>query len=129
MSRIVNPGAGDIADRLSILALKILFGTAAGKDVSHWEKERSQLLPKTAKSFSAEHWLDLAAVNAALIHADEDLRAIRIKANNNPVSDYRPLVEAGQLAFRIQELRDRRTELIELINASVGDDRGSENHN
>jgi hypothetical protein len=131
MSRLANPGAGDLADRLTILALKILLGGQAGKDTAHWETERSQLLPKV-KSITAapEHWLELAAVNAALWHAEDDLRALRFRPEPARAQwagfgvDFKS--EVVELAFRIQALNDRRAELISLININAGDDRGDE---
>ena len=137
MSRLANPGAGDITDRLTVLALKILFGGAAGKDTSYWEKERSQLLPKlpSAGAF-LEHVFSLAAVNAALWHAEDDMRALRAQAATWRTIDSTGLTgredvtrrhqAAGELGFRIQELNDRRAELISLINSAAGDERGEE---
>jgi hypothetical protein len=44
VSRLTNPGLGDICDRLTILALKILHGVEGGRETQHWESERASLL-------------------------------------------------------------------------------------
>src|SRR3990172_455729 len=70
MSRLINPGLGDYTDRLTILALKILFGEAGGKDVAHFRTEQTILLTKIRSRETAGAWLaatfELAAVNAIL---------------------------------------------------------------
>jgi hypothetical protein len=124
--RLINYGAGEIADRLTILKLKILFGKAAGRDVSHFEREQSQLLPKMTLSLTSkvfEATVELAAVNSALWHAEDDLRALRPKADPPP---WDPVKAAEQLAFRIQALNDRRAELVALINTNTGEQLGDE---
>ena len=131
MSRLINPGPGDLSDRLSILALKILFGTEAAKDTKHWETERTVLLSKIRALTLNGAWFDayteLAAVNAALWHAEDDLREIR---NGPAFIGMRPVSElsetVAELAFRIQVLNDRRADLIGRINKDAGDDRGEE---
>jgi len=118
MGRIVNVGLGEVCDRLSILALKILFGELKGVDISHFQRERAALLPKLSATSAGrwtEHYVDLAAVNAALWQAEDDLRLLR--------ADARPTAMelAAQIAFRIQAWNDRRAELVQQINALVGD--------
>ena len=123
--KLVNFGVGEISDRLSILALKILFGQEAGKDVSHFEKEWAVLLTQiTARTLNArcfEDVLKLAAVNAAIWHAEDDLRQMRTDGGGVGIFE-----DAGHLGFRLQELNDRRAELIEAINKEAGDHIGAE---
>jgi len=127
--RLINPGAGEVADRFTVVALKILFGEAAGKDVGHFRNEQVVLLTKL-NSREVGPWLgqlvELSAVNAALWHAEDDLRAYRpldaIPATNT-IEFYRAVV---QLAFRIQELNDHRARLVGEINKAAGDDTGRE---
>lgn len=124
--RLVNPGTGEISDRLTILALKIRAGGDAGKDVTHFEVERAALLTKIhARTLNAQ-WFDafveLGAVNAFLWQAEDDLRGHR--ANLTPVDakeGIRIYHTVAHLAVRIQELNDRRAALIEQINKEAGD--------
>lgn len=135
--RLKNYGAGEVSDRLSILALKRLFGTEAGKDVKHFEAEGAVLLSEirtrtlNGKWFTA--YTDLAAVNAALWHAEDDLRSWREKYKDQTPIDKGTAIynwmEVGKLAFRIQFLNDRRAELIGLINHDAGDVLGDEKIN
>ena len=124
MARLINFGAGEVCDRLSILALKILYGRETSKDVTHFENERSVLLTKISSSQLSGRWFtcytELAAVNAAIWQSEDTLRGYaRNAANTNPES-------VAAIAYRLQQLNDRRAELIELINKEVGDHLGSE---
>lgn len=120
--RLVNIGPGEIVDRLTILALKILYGGQQGKDVAHFETERNALLVQLrGRELNAgwfEQVLGLAAVNAALWQAEDKLRDLRTGASNAEA--------VAALAFRIQELNDERARLIETINKATGDHKGSE---
>jgi hypothetical protein len=128
----VNYGAGEITDRLTILSLKMLHGKAAGKPIDHFGRERDVLLTqiraRTLNGAWAEQLFDLAAVNAALWTAEDHLRIAR--ARFAPPQDARlndgDVEDVCQLAFRIQELNDRRAELITLINANTGEKDGEE---
>lgn len=123
MGKLVNYGAGEISDRLTVLALKILFGTEAGKDVSHFRNEQTVLLTQIHARTLNGVWFDaytgLAAVNAALWHAEDDLRAMR--RSGTPNTD-----DIAVLAFRIQSLNDQRAALIARINSDAGDTVGTE---
>lgn len=124
--RLVNIGAGEMADRLSILALKIAHGEDVGKDTSHFRTERNAILVQfrsAATDAGLEHLFDLAAVNAMLWHAEDDMR------------EYRRLFAAGcgndfpgicACAFRIQSLNDQRAELVWTLNKLAGTDLGKE---
>lgn len=128
--RLKNYGAGEVSDRLSILALKRLFGTEAGKDVKHFEAEHAVLLSEIRTRTLNGKWFDaytqLAAVNAALWHAEDDLRSLRTE---DPPVNLIGWQAAGELAFRIQGLNDRRAELVRLINHDAGDAIGEEKIN
>lgn len=125
--RLVDPGIGEISDRLSILSLKILFGKQDGRPVEHFQKEQASLFAKVGARTLNGAWFrsytDLAAVNAALWHAEDDLRAFRVAGQTTANTD--AIVE---LAFRIQELNDHRAELIAAINKEAGDLVGQEKH-
>lgn len=120
MGRLINYGVGERVDRLSILGLKILFGSEAGKDVTHFERERAVLLTQARASTQGD-WgtvLELAAVNAALWHAEDELRGMRKLVGT---LDTEGLEAVLSLAFRIQSLNDRRAELVGTLNAEAGD--------
>ena len=137
MSRLINYGVGDIADRLSILALKVLHYSAAGKDVSYLMKERNALLTQwRTKELPlngpfGEAWLELGAVNAALWATEDALRAYRLHneaydLESEELRVHPETVKALRLAFRIQELNDRRAQLIDQINQATGEFLGPE---
>lgn len=123
--RLVNPGAGDISDRLTILALKILSGQEQGKDVAHFESERGSLLAKIHSRTLNGKWFDavleLAAVNAMLWHAEDELRALRTIPRTSEIER-----DAATVAFRIQSLNDRRAAYVTQINKEAGDGDGKE---
>lgn len=122
MSRLINPGIGEVSDRLTILTLKVLAGSGQGKEVAHFEAERSLLLTKIHARTLNAMWFDayteLAAVNGLLWHAEDDLRIWR---EGGPLYTGPQLETIRQLAFRIQALNDRRAELVMQINKEAGD--------
>lgn len=127
--RLVNYGTGEVLDRLSILGLKLVYGGLQGRDTKHFRDERNALLPKINAAnglagITLEHYLELAAVNAALWQAEDRLREYR-KADGAQEKwfDYR---EVALQAFEIQQLNDRRAELISLINVNTGESAGQE---
>jgi len=124
--RLVNPGTGEVSDRLTILALKILAGRQAQQDVAHFETERTTLLQKIhARTLNAmwfDALLELAAVNGLLWHAEDDLRGWRDQAEGKIEDcDQAAQEEIGGIAFRIQHLNDKRAELVRQINRDAGD--------
>lgn len=125
--RLVNYGAGEISDRLTILALKILHGTVGGKDVQHFKTEQTALLQQIRARTLNGKWfdavLDLAAVNGALWQAEDDLRQWRTELAISTAQHSDAIVE---LAFRIQYLNDQRAALVQQINKDAGDALGQE---
>jgi len=125
MSRLTNPGPGEITDRLTILALKLLFGAEAGKDCTLWSTERATLLgmirTRTLNGKWFEAVLELAAVNAALWHAEDALRARRHVCEAGVGISAAGWEAAATLAFRIQALNDQRAALVERINRDAGE--------
>jgi hypothetical protein len=123
MSRLINFGLGEVCDRLSLLALKILYGELQGSDVTRERHERAALLVKLAVRSPNGRWLeiwnDLHAVHAALWLYEADLRSYRA-ASDAAVRAVRA-EEIVVCAFRIQDLYDRRASLITQINSLVGD--------
>jgi len=134
MSRLINPGLGDYTDRLTILALKILFGEAGGKDVAHFRTEQTILLTKIRSRETAGAWLaatfELAAVNAILWHAEDEMRRLRLLPEPQRAqwagSGAMWQQQVADCGMRIQELNDRRAGLIDQINKEAGDVVGAE---
>jgi hypothetical protein len=120
--RFINPGAGEISDRLTILALKILVSTEKGGEVAHWEAERTTLLQKIHSRTLNAQWFDalleLGAVNAMIWHGEDELRTWR---HGGPLFTGPQLETIRILAFRIQALNDRRADLVVQINKEAGD--------
>lgn len=126
MARLTNLGAGDLADRLTILALKLLHYGAAGTDTAHLRDERNTLLAQLRGRELAgawfEHLLELGAVNAALWHATDALRSY---STRGPLGEAEAQSAAG-LGLRILALNDRRAALVDQINQCTGEYRGAE---
>lgn len=130
MARLIDPGLGEICDRLTILSLKILHGGQRGKRVEHFTSEQTALLQQVRSRTLNAVWFDkvleLAAVNAALWQAEDQLRAYRQDAKVGAVGVEALWEDAAICAFRIQELNDQRAGLIKAINQDVGDSNGEE---
>ena len=134
MPRLVNIGTGEIVDRLTILALKILYAGQQDKPVEHFTNEQHALLVmlrgKTLNGVWFEHAVGLGAVNGALWRVEDQMRELR----NLPNGERAEWAGFGQTfnervvttAFRIQELNDERARLVEAINKLTGDHLGSE---
>jgi hypothetical protein len=118
--RLVNPGTGEVSDRLTILALKICAGKDAGRDVAHFEAERAALLTKIRTKTLNGAWfesvLELAAVNAFIWRGEDLLRAIRLA--DSGAADWQG---TARLAMQLQAFNDRRAELVRQINKDAGD--------
>lgn len=121
--RLKNYGPGEAMDRLSILSLKMLFGGEAHKDISHFRTEQVLLLTEIRAQNHLSTWIEeaveLTVVNAALWHAEDDMRAHRDSPTHAAT-----LIAA--LAFRIQGLNDVRAALIGRINKATGNHLGEE---
>jgi hypothetical protein len=131
MSRLVNFGLGEVCDRVSILALKILYGESKSVDVQHFRNERAALMVKVLTRDGGrwiEYYSDLAAVNAAIWQAEEMIRGRREAITHT--EDEGELAahhyQAGALGLQIATLNDRRAALIQQINGFVGDDKAVE---
>ena len=128
MPRLVNIGVGEICDRLTILALKVLYAEQQNKNADHFVQERNALLVMLrGRELNAgwfEHALGLSAVNAALWQEEDALRDLRPK--KEPLPPWDPVAAARDVAFHIQELNDERARLVETINKATGDHLGAE---
>lgn len=125
MGRLINYGLGEVLDRLTILDLKILTATDAGQPIDHWRNEQTILLTQLQARATSMAWLELglrlAMINGLLWHAEDDLRARR----NLPL-DAAITESSSRIAFRIQDLNDRRSQLIAQINQLTGEHLGPE---
>jgi hypothetical protein len=123
--RLINPGVGDVSDRLTVLSLKILHRGAEGKPTKHFEDERNVLLVQIRAREVNGQWFEqvlaLGAVNAAVWYAEDALRELR-KGGGTPEE----ITAVYGIAFRIQELNDQRSALVEAINKLTGTHLGSE---
>lgn len=122
MSKLVNLGPGEFADRLTVLALKLLHGVdPAQRD--QWRNEQIVLLTRL-KATDPARWLEagleLAAVNAALWTATDQLRELEGQREKSTWVNTQ-LYQAGELAFQILRWNDRRAELVDAINKASGD--------
>lgn len=131
MSRLINFGLGEICDRISILALKILHGEGKSVDVQHFRQERAALMVKVVTRENGrwiEYFTDLAAVNAAIWYAEDMIRgrreAITRCEDEGELAEHH--YQAGALGLQIATLNDKRAQLIQQINAFVGDDKAVE---
>jgi hypothetical protein len=136
MPRLINIGVGEIADRLTILSLKILYGRQQGKLIDHFETERNALLTQLRGRELNGAWfeqvLGLGAVNGALWQAEDELRDWRKRFELKAVSEVEEPAAChlvALVAFRIQTLNDERAGLIEAINKLTGDHLGREKLN
>lgn len=121
--RLMEPGMGELLDRLSILELKLAHG---GED--HFAAEREQVLTAASTLMDsldapARPWgrllvkyAQLAAVNAALWQGEDELRDMRTCLGNPEA-----VTASGFLAHKIQALNDRRSELAREIGKLVGE--------
>lgn len=129
MGKTINPGIGELSDRLSILCLKILFGRHSGKEIAHFETEKAAILTavrtRTLNGKWFEAYSELAAVNAALWHAEDALREFR---GSGSIGSFAVAVVDGivKLAFQIQSLNDERADLVARLNKDAGESVGGE---
>lgn len=117
---LLNPGPGDLLDRLSVLELKILYSIARENPIEHFVVERDMILLKlnsgypTGKLVSVlDQILRLAAINGLIWQMIEKTRRVkRLPANH---------------ATKLQELNDGRQALVEGIHKTVtGENRSEE---
>lgn len=124
MSRLLNPGIGDICDRLTILELKLLHAPA-DRSVDHFLQERNGLLTKVRAATLNGSWfervLGLAAVNARLWQLEDEIRGYRLDWAGGIVSKEALMEDATKCAFAIAEMNDRRAQLVREINELTGD--------
>lgn len=121
MSRLVNPGVGEVCDRLTILSLKRLHGKSDGRSIEHFDREwatlHTQIRGRTLNGCWFEATLELAAVNAALWEATD---ALRLTLTCDIEIPQVTLTQAS-LGVRILKLNDERARLVAKINELAGE--------
>ena len=135
MSRLQNPGIGEVSDRLTILALKIRYGLDAGRDISHFQRESAGLQTKIRSATLNGSWfefvLQLGAVNARLWALEDQMQEYekQYTLQRQPpegtwtgTTELSTLLrEAGLCGIQIRRLNAERARLVEAINAQTGD--------
>lgn len=117
MSRLLNPGLGDYADRLTILELKIADAEKKGRSATHFEIERKAVLKHLA-GMGRDYVLvselvdQLWHVNAEIWRGTDIVRALAPQWESARETDVYALAEG---AVMLQRLNDRRAELVRLI--------------
>lgn len=123
--RLVNYGAGEIVDRIAILTLKIRYAEETGVESAHFRNERAALLPKLTSTNHLGGYLDaifeLTTINGMLWRAEDELRDLR-EADRTAAHAERVI----RVAFRIQDLNDRRAQIVGVINKATGEYLGQE---
>lgn len=128
--RLYPLGPGEILDRLTILALKILHGGDAGRETTHWEAEARHLEELLSARLDlqrairprdreiASRALTLGAVNSVIWYVEDELRRWR-REGCGPCDGVQAMTVA-MLGLRAQALNDRRAALIHEINQLMG---------
>lgn len=117
MSRLLNPGLGDFADRLSILNLKITDGESNGKPITHLRLERVEVLRKITSfnTTSDARWETLHIINQQIW---ELISAIEFWGQYWPkISEADAYAVAGA-AIELQGLNRQRAELVRMISGA-----------
>lgn len=124
--RLINPGVGELVDRLTIIQLKLL------QHGPQFRQELEALVNQLSLGSEDRHgWAAiplraitrLAAVNAVLWQLEDDLRSVRNAAEvlrslpADPSRQDTTTYKAGLIGIRIQELNDERARLIAEISA------------
>lgn len=127
--RLMNPGLGEMLDRLSILELKLAHGGG-----EQFEEERLRILDALPLNKPEDElrrltaYAKLAAVNAALWQSEDALRDLRPRemSTEEPQVGTPPprdvVVKTYFLAHKIQLLNDRRAELVREIGKLAGEE-------
>lgn len=116
--RLLNPDPGEILDRLTILARKIVERPER-EDFKSEEKALVNALTIGCKELPV--MFALAAVNAALWEEENILRRLREYTRNYAFDMYTPaLVATAKTGIRLQTLNDQRSELIKQLTVAFG---------
>lgn len=125
--RLINTSLGEMADRLSILSLKLLYAALAEKPADHFRREQTLLLAKMRGHQTNGKWFDgymeLATVNGAIWQLQEEM----VQYRHLVAVEKETLMTIGRIALRLQDLNFRRAELVRQIDVDAGEgDTGEE---
>lgn len=124
----MNPGLGELLDRLSILELKLAHGGGV-----QFEEERRTILERFSDTQDGglevlKAYAQLAAINAAIWQSEDALRDLRPAMVTCDAPDevdreqHRGAVaKSAFLAHKLQTLNDRRAELVREIGKLAGE--------
>jgi hypothetical protein len=122
--RVLNPGPGELYDRLSVLKLKIEFGKQRGVNVDEWENEEYEILQTIVgrdNPKDEELIAQLDAVNRNIWVAIDAQKGFA-KLDLTIVEEAK-LREIAALGLNVMEQNDIRAKLIGEINALYGIER------
>lgn len=115
--RVMNPGPGEIVDRLTVVARKIVESAKGSERRKQFEAEMSELFSAIGKNFgdidATKNAYLLAATNAAIWQLEDELRSCRNEEEVNAE-------HVKTVAYRIQELNDSRAVFVATINNICG---------
>jgi hypothetical protein len=123
VGRLLNPGLGELADRYTILQLKILHGDPT--NVQHFHAEQAQVLMTMERHASLNSdqvrslIVYLRTVNGELWTLEDQMAVYAKALLVDP-----PVVAA--LGMTIWKLNQERNQLIQRINVAAGTDAGPE---
>jgi hypothetical protein len=120
MTRLLAPNPGEVADRSTILELKIAFAEKHNSPAEHFHEELSDLNLYLGEKWSKDYEKlrqDMLKVNQKLWYAEDEIRAVRKKGDTSSLEAIEKL--AG-LAVIITEQNDVRSNLVRQINELFG---------
>lgn len=121
--RLLNPDPGEILDRLTILARKIVERPER-EDFKVEEKALVNALSVGCRELPM--MFALAAVNAALWQGEDELRKLRAEKEDAEgdldCGDHgtHAVYESGKVGLRLQSLNDQRSSLIQQLTVAFG---------
>ena len=114
---LLNPGPGDLLDRLTILARKIVERPERADFQKEFD-EIAEMVFQLSVNAKGGAIIILAAINAALWQREDEIRRFKILSSTVEGFDF---PRAARVAFEIQDLNDRRAELVAEINGTEGE--------
>ena len=130
MGRLLNPGVGDLVDRLTILRLKILQGIRRGDNHAHFLDEETQInMLLDRMGYPADNDVMLLGVklqqcNAKLWELEDRMATYAQRENLTHVLTADALI--ADLAINIWRMNRERNTLIHEINKLAGTPYGPE---
>lgn len=134
--RLFDPSIGEIADRMTILELKIAAAKTKEKPHTHWKKEydeceaaldaKTTIFVEEAKIKMEKFYSDLRIVNTKLWDLEDRIRVyVGREVLGNTFNDAEK-EDIILIALQIPYFNDRRAHLVGDLNALEGKDTGTE---